>query len=396
LRYRIKVPRLALDFFIVSLLLLGGIFMVASKETMVSRSVQTVATTTPSLSEVADLATFSPIIFPDPLPEIEEKKIEVPVKTTLEIKKEKPVEAISPSTVVAPIGNAITNVLVATTTEPVPMTDSATSVLRDALVNIVCYAPFGSRIHSISGSGVFVDPKGIILTNAHIAQHLLLREQGVSCTVRTGAPAIDAYKASLVFISGAWVEENAKLLATSMPVGTGEHDFALLVVTKSASTVGKPLPSEFPFIPLATTFPTAGTPVVIAGYGAQFLVAQQIQFSLYPTVVFGMVKDIFTFGSNTVDVMSLGGSAAAQQGSSGGGVADANGKLIGTIVTSTQEKVTSDRTLDAITASYMRRAYMSEAGEDIDALFSRPIEVSILNFETKKKELEAILRAHLL
>ena len=47
--------------------------------------------------------------------------------------------------------------------------DSASSALRAALVNILCYAPAGSKLHSISGSGVFIDSKGIILTNAHIA-----------------------------------------------------------------------------------------------------------------------------------------------------------------------------------------------------------------------------------
>ena len=361
--------------------------MVVSKDTIIISNTFIVATTTPTLSQASDFPTFSPIVFPEVIPEVQEKA---------EVKKEKPPVVVTPATVVAPIAKALTAPPVATTTEPAPSIDEATLPLRNALVNIVCYTPFGSRVNSISGSGVFIDPKGIILTNAHIAQYLLLHQQGVTCTVRTGAPAIDSYKASLVFISSAWIQENAKLLVTAMPVGTGENDFALLAVTKSASTVGKPLPDTFPFIPLSDSVVTAGTPVVIGGYGAQFLGGEQIQFFLNPTLVFGLVKDVFTFKTNTVDVMSLGGSAAAQQGSSGGGVADANGKLIGTIVTSTQEKTTAERTLDAITATYMRGAYANETSEAFELLLARPLVESVMKFESKKKELEAVLMAHLL
>ena len=96
-----------------------------------------------------------------------------------------------------------------------------------------------------------------------------------------------------------------------------------------------------------------GTPVVIASYGAQFLEQSQVQSALFPTVVFGSVKDIFTFATNTIDVLALGGSAAAQEGSSGGGVSDAAGKLVGTITTSTTKGTTDTRSLSAITASYI-------------------------------------------
>ena len=79
--------------------------------------------------------------------------------------------------------------------------------------------------------------------------------------------------------------------------------------------------------------------------------------SLFPTIVFGSVKDVFTFAATTIDVLTLGGSAAAQEGSSGGGVAGGNGKLVGTITTSTTNGPTDTRKLDAITASYIRAEY---------------------------------------
>lgn len=269
------------------------------------------------------------------------------------------------------------------------MLDASASALREALVNIVCYVSAGSGLHSISGSGVFIDPKGIILTNAHIAQYFLLADRDVSCVIRSGSPATDNYDAALIYISPAWVRENVSVLTQHAPSGTGEYDFALIAVTKSAKST--PLPAAFPSVPLAHTPPESGAPVVIASYGAQFLEANQIQSSLFPTIVFGSVKDVFTFARNTIDVLALGGSAAAQEGSSGGGVADASGVLVGTITTSTIEGDTSTRSLSAITASYIRAEYASETGEALDLLLDKPISVSISDFAGRIPELEAML-----
>ena len=271
--------------------------------------------------------------------------------------------------------------------------DASAVTLRAALVNIICYAPAGSGLRSISGSGVIVDPKGIILTNAHIAQNFLLADRNVSCTIRAGSPAIDTYKASLIYISPAWIQANANILTQTNPSGTGEYDFAFLAITKSATSAA--LPSSFPFIPLATAPPPTGTPVVIASYGAQFLESNQIQSFLFPTIVFGSVKDVFTFAATTIDVLTLGGSAAAQEGSSGGGVADGNGKLVGTITTSTTNGPTDTRKLDAITASYIRAEYANETGRALDLLLTEATSTSVANFAPQIPALESILTANL-
>lgn len=271
--------------------------------------------------------------------------------------------------------------------------DAAASALRAALVNIMCYVPQGSGLRSISGSGIFVDSKGVILTNAHIAQYFLLKSRGASCIIRSGSPATDKYRAALMYVSPAWIRTNAQLLTQANPSGTGEYDFALLAVTRSATNTA--LPSSFPFVPLATLPPYTFTPVVIASYGAQFLESSQVQSALSPTVVFGSVKDVFTFATNTIDVLALGGSAAAQEGSSGGGVADANGKLVGTITTSTVSGDTSTRSLDAITASYIRAEYASETGSPLDLLLERDPVTAVTDFASQAAELEAVLTAQL-
>jgi hypothetical protein len=289
---------------------------------------------------------------------------------------------------------------VQTVSEPEPLLSSGTDAinavaetLRSTVVNIICNVPSGHSLSSISGSGIIIDSKGIILTNAHIAQYFLLSDIGVSCSIRSGGPAVEKYRATPIFIPPAWIIENAYLITTSSPSGTGEHDFALLAITESSTS--DPLPSVFPFIPLSTEVPSVHLPIVIAGYGAQFLGSAQIQSALSPIIVFGSVKEILTFGTNTVDVLDLGGSAAAQKGSSGGGVADASGTLIGTITTSTIEGSTDMRRLDAITATYIRAAYASETGEALDLLLLRSLEASRIRFQQIKESLEEVLLSHL-
>lgn len=271
--------------------------------------------------------------------------------------------------------------------------DASAAVLRSALVNIICYVPQGTQLHSISGSGIFIDPKGIILTNAHIGVYFLLADKDVSCTIRAGSPAIKKYTAAPIYISPPWIQKNADVITKDAPSGTGEYDFALLAVTKSATS--DTLPASFPYVPMAKNPPLPNTPIIIASYGAQFLESSQIQSSLFPTIVFGSVKDVYTFAKNTIDVLALGGSAAAQEGSSGGGVADASGALVGTITTSTIEGATDTRSLSAITASYIRAEYATETGEALDLLLNKPTAVSIANFSSQVSSLEAILTANL-
>ena len=326
--------------------------------------------TLPSFGSDARTATTAPAYVPPPV--LEKKEPPLVVATPSAQPASTPLVASAPPTLSGNIG-----------------LDASASILRAALVNIICYAPASSGLHSISGSGVIIDPKGFILTNAHIAQYFLLTDRAVSCTIRSGSPATDKYTAQLIYISPLWLRANATVLTQTLPSGTGEYDFALIAIDKSSTNA--PLPASFPSIPLAILPPPSGTPVVIASYGAQFLETNQIQSSLFPTVVFGSVKEVFTFALNTIDVLSLGGSAAAQEGSSGGGVSDASGSLVGTITTSTVEGATATRELDAITASYIRSEYASEMGSALDLLLAESAAAAIADFAPRIPALEAII-----
>lgn len=265
--------------------------------------------------------------------------------------------------------------------------------LRGALVNIICRSPKGSNLRSVSGSGVMIRPEGVILTNAHVGQFFLLTDRGVSCIIRTGSPAADAYRAALLYISPPWLRANANVLTESNPKGTGKYDFAFLAVTESATAL--PLPASFPSIALGMAPPPAGTPIAVASYGAQFLTADQIRSTLFPTVVFGTVKEVLTFALDTIDVLALGGSAAAQEGSSGGGVVDKNGELLGVLTTSSMDGDTASRNLNAITASYIRSEYENETGTTLDRLFAEPLTAAAHDFSLQAPDLESILTTHL-
>jgi len=254
---------------------------------------------------------------------------------------------------------------------PIHQEELARERLRDASVNILCTGNEG-QIRGISGSGVIIDPRGIILTVAHVGQYHLLFDypepDSVSCVVRTGSPTTHAYLAEPIFISQSWIEENPTTLITKNPKGSGEHDFAVLAITQALP--GSSLPAMFPFVPLSFDDPEKGAEVVIAAYPAQELESDQIRSSLVITLVTTTVKERYTFETTSVDLISLGGSEAAQTGSSGGGIMTMDGKLVGIITTSTTEGPYAARNLHAITPNHIRRSFAEDTRADFDAFIA--------------------------
>lgn len=271
--------------------------------------------------------------------------------------------------------------------------DAVNAEARPALVNIFCQ-PFGS-LSPITGSGFFIDPRGIILTNAHVAQYVLLaesKEVDLRCFIRTGAPASERWIPRVLYIPPPWVREHAHELKDAHVLGTGEHDYGFLYVGESID--GSVLPEKFPFL-----FPDArpaigftGDSVLAASYPAGFLGGMSASMSLYPASAITTIQSLMTFASGSPDIFTIGGTVTAQSGSSGGIVANAWGRAIGLITTMSEGKTTSERTLRALTMSYVNDDIVAQTGGTLaDLLSNSPLQTAELFMEVEGKNLMSLL-----
>ena len=234
------------------------------------------------------------------------------------------------------------------------------TITRAAIINILCIVNSGE---SVSGSGVVIDPRGVVLTNAHVGQYVLLSEvsSNITCTARAGSPAQPAWKLRTLFMPSMWVDVHAKDLRSPQPTGTGEHDYALLLINKLDTVAIPP-----PITPLAyeTREGVAfeGDPVLLASYPAGFVGSFIVINNLYLTSTFASILKLYTFKTSSIDLLSLGGVILAQGGSSGGAVVNMWGNLVGIIVTTSEGKTTADRDLRATTITHVDRSIREHTG----------------------------------
>lgn len=247
------------------------------------------------------------------------------------------------------------------------LTGATTQNPAEALVNIFCTFKTDEYIRTTTGTGFFIDPDGVIMTNAHIAQFLLLEKTDsfgqADCIVRTGSPASAKYTADLLYIPPTWVRENAELIDDSAPMGTGERDYALLYVSDTLD--GEPLPAQFPALNFdSDLLPTSvkNNAVVAAGYPARDLIKNGASADLLIQKATTSISELYTFGSNYADVFSVRGSVVGAEGSSGGPIVDSDGEVIGMIATRGNDDIDGEGSLRAITLSHVNRTIKEETG----------------------------------
>ena len=269
---------------------------------------------------------------------------------------------------------------------------------REALVNILCDTK-GGGVHPISGSGVFIDTRGVILTNAHVGQYFLLKDypsrDNVSCTIRIGSPASPRYTATLIYLPPAWVSSNSTQIIAEQAKGTGENDYAFLLVTDSTGPT--PVPLQFPHLTITIAEPDLSVSMLLAAYPAGFLDGSSIQKNLYVSSAYAAVKELFTFGVNRdVDLVSVGGTVVSQGGSSGGAVVRANdGVLQGIITTSTAADSTAERDLRAITLAHINRSLITQGQGGLVSFLSQDMLAAATRFasSTAPGEKELLVKA---
>ena len=247
------------------------------------------------------------------------------------------------------------------------VSEPTTSDPIDAIVNIFCTFRTTEYIKTTTGTGFFIDADGVIMTNAHVAQFLLLSEAeaegDAECIVRNGNPASPQYTASLLYIPPAWVLENAAILNDAQPMGPGERDYALLYV--DGTIEGTPLPETYPALPFSNELLSTrvrNSEIVVAGYPAGELLARGASVDLIPRSADTSISELYTFGSNRADVFSIRGSVVGAQGSSGGPVLNNTGEVIGMIATRGDDSVDGTGSLRAITLSHVHRTMLEETG----------------------------------
>jgi len=270
-----------------------------------------------------------------------------------------------------------------------PNSEQINGNLRKSVVNILCQNQGQSPFGSISGSGVIIDTRGIILTNAHIGQYFLIRDYptagSIKCTIRTGSPARPAYEAKLIYLPPAWVQNNSKAITTRGATGTGEDDYAMLAITATATA--EPLPGSFPAISVDENVDILAEdyPVLLASYPGELVGSIIIQKSLEMISAITKIERGFYFESNTnqgLDLLDVSGTVVSQAGSSGGAVVSLDSaRLIGIIVTSTTAVDTSNRQLLAITLAHINRSIQKNLGRSLTSFLSQPISLSLNDFE---------------
>lgn len=236
---------------------------------------------------------------------------------------------------------------------------------KEALVNIFCTYQTPEYMRTTTGTGWFIHPDGVIITNAHVAQTLLLADivGDSKCVVRTGNPAEPTYTADLLYISPAWLRANADQVNNDKPRGTGERDYALLYVNSGLNN--RPMPNHFPALAFDTELlkvSASGTAVTAAGYPAEALQNEGGDAKLIPMALPTTITELMTFGSNYADIFSISGSAVGGHGASGGPVVNTDGKAIGMIVTKGDDESFGNGSLRALTISYIDRTIREETG----------------------------------
>lgn len=264
----------------------------------------------------------------------------------------------------------------ATTSAAVPYDPS----WRDAIVNLFCTARYGGYEDFSSGTGVVIDPRGVILTNAHVGFDWLFAHWPnpslEECYVRIGSPAYNQYTARVLYIPDAWAnKELANTFAADASSTPGEKDYALLLIT-GRSDPSAQLPASFPYLHLYDGSALAvNTPTYLMGYAAENLSMETLLRGLYLLTTPASVAAQRPIGAGTTaDVIAFSGPLISQHGASGGAVITGDGKAAGlmTFLDANYGDTTNARVLNAITTSYIMRDFAADNGITLAAFLARP------------------------
>lgn len=240
--------------------------------------------------------------------------------------------------------------------------------VKQSTVNVYCSRIIGNKIQTSTGSGVVIDPSGVIITNAHVAEYFLLAQNGnnTTCYIRTGSPATNSYKAKLVYLPEVWIQRNKNNLNLETLTGTGEDDYALLVITERVSKSAPNIPLSY--LDIKKDNFSLDDNIILSAYPAGFSDIKIINTALYSLLKYSQVTRLSSFDKSHTDVINTSPTVIAEHGSSGGVVADESGSLGALIVATTQDKYSNKKNIQAITLPYIQRSIKINSGKSFDYL----------------------------
>lgn len=273
-------------------------------------------------------------------------------------------------------------------TSPAPSV-SPTARIQNSIANIFCKTQNGNAISVVTGSAVIVNPLGVAVTNAHVAQYALIEKyfkgtQGktMNCYGRIGSPASGTYKLDVLYISPNWIRKNSRNIIDPNFTETGEDDLAII---RLIPTTNKP----FSYTNISDDTLRAASNIYIGSYPALELRDKGLNAALYGRYEQNTVRQIDYYFSSK-PIFETNPSSMGQAGSSGGGIFDTKGNLAGTIALIIQNSNSSTPYIRGLTVDHINKT-LSESGTNITHYINDNPDIIENSFSKTATELETIL-----
>lgn len=303
------------------------------------------------------------------------KKIEI-IKDTLPPTKTIIKKDSVPQTINPPVNTTPVTKTSITTPPPSQNNISIDQKIKSATANIFCSIPKGNQIQKITGSAVAISNNGVLLTNAHVAEYILLENSAPNtntlCYIRTGSPAKKAYKAEVVFLPREWIYTNKDNMKFGTLYGTGENDYALIYLTKKIQDSSA---TDLSYINIDSTNINKNESLILSGYPV--LGGTLNENSLYNISDNTKIQNIWRLNKTESDAVDTSYTTLAHQGSSGGTGASLSGQLKAIMVATTVDPMTNKPNMRLISLGYISR--------DIESKTSKTLESIIQNAEQESK-----------
>ncbi|MDP3727185.1 MAG: serine protease [bacterium] len=234
---------------------------------------------------------------------------------------------------------------------PLPVPAFSSQVFYDRYAGAVIQIYCRTRRDIFAASGVIVNDRGLVLTNAHVGE--TVRTSGVeNCRARHGNPAEEFAGIQIVFIA----DTSIKISGTD---DVPQRDIAFLRLIDPAE--------PFATASIGVGFVERGTTLLTLGYPSEFLAG--INTAAHSNLVFSSLRidgyaDVDGNPASAEAYVSNGG-IALQQGSSGTALFTPDGEVVGLIFATTRGATTADREGLALTTPYMDKILRLETGEGL-------------------------------